>query len=34
LDTDEKEELYADLKKLGQFAAETLKPHPAAEKIS
>ncbi|HEX4751151.1 MAG TPA: MarR family transcriptional regulator [Bryobacteraceae bacterium] len=34
LDNNQKQELYAALKKLGQFAAEALKGNTAAEKIS
>lgn len=34
LDAAEKDELYAGLKKLGQFAAETLRENAAAEKLS
>ena len=34
LDTAEKNELYADLKKLGQSAAETLRQNVAVEKGS
>ena len=34
LDTAEKDELYAGLKKLGQFAAETLRQNAAMEKAS
>ena len=34
LDTAEKSELYAGLKKLGQFAAETLRQNAAVEKAS
>jgi MarR family 2-MHQ and catechol resistance regulon transcriptional repressor len=34
LDTAEKQDLYIGLKKLGQFAAETLRENVAAEKVS
>jgi hypothetical protein len=34
LDTAEKQDLHLGLKKLGQFAAETLRENVAAEKVS